>query len=121
MDFLNKLSDTITEAGAAASEKAKEVSEVTKLKLKIRKSEAVAQEAYAKIGQSVYKSIKTEKELEDFAEEMKKIDDAKADIKLCKEYIRSIKGVDVCPSCGEDVEEDSAFCRHCGAKMEANE
>ena len=50
-----------------------------------------------------------------------KIDDAKADIKLCKEYIRSIKGVDVCPSCGEDVEEDSAFCRHCGAKMEANE
>ena len=98
MDFLNKLSDTITEAGAAASEKAKEVSEVTKLKLKIRKSEAVAQEAYAKIGQSVYKSIKAEKELEDFAEEMKKIDDAKADIKLCNENLRSITGVDVCPS-----------------------
>ena len=43
MDFLNKLSNTITEAVAAASEKAKEVSEVTKLKLKIRKSEAAAQ------------------------------------------------------------------------------
>ncbi len=118
MDFLSKIGDTITEAGNAATEKAKEVSEITKLKCRIRKNETAIQEAYAKIGKTVYQCLKAEKEYPDFAKEIEIVEAAEADIKLCKEYISGIKGVDICPQCGGEVEKNSVFCRYCGARME---
>ena len=118
MDFLYKLGDTITEAGNAATEKAKEVSEVTKLKCKIRKDETAIRDAYAKMGKAVYQCIKEKKEYPAFEKEIEIIEAAEADIKLCKEYISCIKGVDICPECGEEVEKNSTFCRYCGAKMD---
>lgn len=51
MDFLEKLGTTITEKGKEVGEKAKDFTEITKLKSQIRTSEEVIKKLYLEIGQ----------------------------------------------------------------------
>ena len=120
MDFLNKLGGTITEAGNAVTAKAKEVSELAKLNSKLRGDENAIKATYEKMGKALYANLTTGTDLPDFAEELELIADMKADMKLCKEYIKAIKGTEICTYCGADVELGSAFCRHCGTKQNEN-
>jgi len=121
MDFLNKLGDTITEAGYAVSAKAKEVSEIAKLNSKLRADEAAIREAYEKMGKALYANKASGAEIPAFEEEIALIDEMKADMKLCNEYIKAIKGTYACEKCGNDVEAGSVFCKTCGARQDENE
>ena len=98
MDFLNKLSGTITEAGNAVSAKAKEVSELAKLSSKLHADEKAIKETYEKLGKALYANLTSGTELPDFTQEVAYIDEMKADMKLCKEYIKEIKGTQTCTS-----------------------
>lgn len=98
MDFLNKLSGTITEAGNAVSAKAKEVSELAKLNSKLHADEKAIKETYEKLGKALYANLTSGTELPDFTQEVAYIDEMKADMKLCKEYIKEIKGTQTCTS-----------------------
>jgi len=120
MDFLNKLGGTITEAGNAVSAKAKEVSELAKLNSKLRADENAIKDAYEKMGKALYANRTAGTEIPEFAEEIALIDEMKADMKLCKEYIKAIKGTDICQSCGAAIETGSTFCKDCGAKQGEN-
>lgn len=116
MDFFTKLGDTIVEAGDTITSKAKEVSEITKLHAKIRTDEAAIKDSYEKIGRKVCE-LEENEVLPDFTEEKQTVERMKNDIALCWDYIRAIKGVQICPSCGAEVEEDSTYCKACGAKI----
>lgn len=98
MDFFNKLSGTITEAGNAVSAKAKEVSELAKLNSKLHTDEKAIKETYEKLGKALYANLTSGTELPDFTQEVAYIDEMKADMKLCKEYIKEIKGTQTCTS-----------------------
>ena len=58
MDFFNKIGETLASAGKDASQKAKDLSGVAKLKLDIRSKKDYVQRMYAEIGRQYYEDHK---------------------------------------------------------------
>ena len=54
MAFFNKLGESLTTAGREVSQKAKEVSEITKLRLDIKAKEDYVEGQYALLGMDYY-------------------------------------------------------------------
>ena len=92
MDFLEKLSDTISEKGREVSEKVKEVSEITSLKRQIGICEDVIRKNYMEIGRRYYEKEGTEPGAE-YEEFCKAISNAKTGLEDLEERIKEVKGI----------------------------
>ena len=112
--------DTITKKAAEISEKAvkqaKDLSEVTKLKMQIAEAERTAEDTYAQLGR-LYAATHPEDFEEGFASLMAAAVNAEQTIKTLNEQLRDAKGVAVCEKCGAEVARDAAFCSACGAEI----
>ena len=60
MEFFDKLSESLVSAGKDVSQKAKDVSEIAKLKLDIKSKEEYVQKQYEELGRSYYEKHKDE-------------------------------------------------------------
>ena len=60
MEFFDKLSESLVSAGKDVSQKAKDVSEIAKLKLDIKSKEDYVQKQYEELGRSYYEKHKDE-------------------------------------------------------------
>lgn len=60
MEFFDKLSETIVSAGKDVGQKAKDVSEIAKLKMDIRSKEDFVEKQYAELGKAYYEKHKDE-------------------------------------------------------------
>ena len=58
MEFFDKLSESLVSAGKDVSQKAKDVSEIAKLKLDIKSKEDYVQKQYEELGRSYYEKHK---------------------------------------------------------------
>ena len=65
MEFFDKLSESLVSAGKDVSQKAKDVSEIAKLKLDIKSKEDYVQKQYEELGRSYYEKHKDEEECEE--------------------------------------------------------
>lgn len=116
MDFLNKVSSTITSKGKDVTKKAKEIAEIAKLTGQIVEKEESIKGAYIELGKYVYESQK-EDAPEEVAEQFAAIDATVEEIEHLKREIRKLKGRQECPDCGKEVSYTAAFCSYCGAKL----
>ena len=116
MDFFSKLGDKISSTSKDVAKKAKEVAEIANLNSQIATKETTIKSTYVEIGKYVYENLKEDVPAE-IAEKFATIDGLLAEIAELKKSIQELKGVQVCPNCGKDVEADSAFCPGCGNKM----
>lgn len=116
MDFFSKLGDKISSTSKDVAKKAKEVAEIANLNSQITTKESTIKSAYVEIGKYVYENLKEDAPAE-IAEKFAAIDTLMAEIEEMKKNIQALKGVQVCPSCGKDVESGAAFCPGCGSKM----
>lgn len=116
MDFLNKVSSTITSKSKDVTKKAKEIAEIAKLTGQIAEKEESIKGAYIDLGKYVYESQK-EDAPEEVAEKFAVIDATVEEIEHLKRQIRKIKGRQECPDCGKEVSYSAAFCSYCGAKL----
>lgn len=116
MAFFEKLGDTLVKAGKDVTEKTKEISGTTKLKMDIRSKEEFLEKQYALIGRKCYEEHKNDDVLP--FEECSVIEEALQSIADMKAQLLEIRGAKVCPNCGEEVPEGSAFCANCGTKLE---
>lgn len=89
-DIFDKVSDAITNTANSISDKAREVSEVTALRGKVRSQNKVVENAYIEIGRQYYEAHKEETG-DYYADLMKKITDALEEIKKLEEDIENIK------------------------------
>ena len=64
MEFFDKLSETIVSAGKDVGQKAKDVSEIAKLKMDIRSKEDFVEKQYAELGKAYYEKHKDEESAE---------------------------------------------------------
>ena len=64
MEFFDKLSETIVSAGKDVGQKAKDVSEIAKLKMDIRSKEDFVEKQYAELGKAYYEKHKDEENAE---------------------------------------------------------
>lgn len=115
-DFFGKLGDKIVSGGKAVGDKAKELSDATKIQIDIRKNEDILTEEFAKIGKKYYEEHK-----DSDPTEFQTIAATERQIAHLKQQLRDIRGTKVCPACGAENDDDAGFCKKCGAKLETGE
>lgn len=121
MAFFDKLGESLTTAGKEVSQKAKEVSEITKLKLDIKAKEDYVQGQYTLLGMDYYSKHKDEENCEE-AEQFFLIKEALGEIDRMEAEVLRLQGAAECPACGARMSVNAAYCSSCGAKMrEADE
>lgn len=116
MDFLNRVSSTISSKSKDVTKKAKEIAEIARLTGQIAEKEEAVKGAYIELGKYVYESQK-EDAPEEVAEKFAVIDATVEEIESLKREIRKLKGRQECPDCGKEVSYTAAFCSYCGAKL----
>ena len=117
MDFLDKLGESLVTAGKDVSQRAKDVSEIAKLKLDIRAKEDYVTKQYVALGQAYYEKHKDEEGIEE-AEQFFLIGEALEEIDRMRAEVQKLRGTSECKNCGAQMQEGAAFCSSCGAKMD---
>lgn len=116
MSFLDNIGSKASAAGQAAAEKARNFAEVNRLNGVISDHEKRISRLYFEIGQSYYERHKGDPEAEEL-ERIAEITDTNEKIAVCRNQIKTLKGVEKCPNCGADVQNGSQFCNNCGTRM----
>lgn len=116
MDFLNSAREKLAKTSSEVAKKTKNMTEITKMKNKISKTDKEVKILYMEIGQYVYENLR-EDAPEEIAEKMTLIEEKIAESAKLKAEIMKLKGFQFCPQCGEQVGATVAFCSFCGAKM----
>ena len=116
MSFFDNIGSKASAAGQAAAEKARNFAEVTRLGGVVSDHEKRISRLYFEIGQSYYERHKDDPEAEEL-ERIAEITDTNEKIAVCRNQIKTLKGVEKCPNCGADVQNGSQFCNNCGTRM----
>ena len=116
MSFFDNIGSKASAAGQAAAEKARNFAEVNRLSGVISDHEKRISRLYFEIGQSYYMRHKDDPESEEL-ERIAAITDTNEKIAVCRNQIKTLKGVEKCPNCGADVQNGSQFCNNCGTRI----
>ncbi len=116
MSFFDSIGSKVSATGQAAAEKAKNITEIGRLNGVISDHEKRISRLYFEIGQSYYERHRDDPAAEEL-ERIAAVNDALDKIDVCREQIKTLKGVEKCPTCGADVARGSQFCNNCGTKM----
>lgn len=114
MSFLDSMKSELLSAGRDVSQKAKEVSEIAKLKMDIKSKEDSLNKQYIELGKRYYNM---HKEGEMPEAEIANISTLINEIADLKDEILKIQGACFCPQCGVILPEGTVFCSKCGAKL----
>ena len=115
-DFFGTLGETLTKTARELSGRAEEVYETQRLRNKISGEERQINKAMADLGKIIYKryrdGVPVDEEEKAICEQ---IDDRMAQVDKYKEEMDGVKGNRFCPSCGNPIGRNDAFCSRCGA------
>jgi len=117
MAILDDIKDTLTKTTKNAVNKGKKLSDTTKLKSQKNSVKKELNEIYLELGKAYYEQYKNSPSDED-QEKFEKIAAAEEKIADLDAQIRAIKGITVCPACGEENAAGKKFCGGCGAPLE---
>ncbi len=92
MDFLNKLGDTISAQGKIVADKAKETTEVLRLKSQISTCEEVIKKNYLEIGRLYYEQYGAAPEAL-FEKQCQAVANARTGIQELQEKIDEVRGI----------------------------
>lgn len=118
MDFINNVRDKLSHTSKYAAQKAKDLSEIAKLKGAISNAEKQTSALYGNIGYRVYCAYH-DKPLPEVEDLIKQVMELQQTIQTCKAQITAINTVDSCPQCGAGINKGMAFCSVCGNKLPA--
>lgn len=116
MSFFDDLSKKIVETTQSATQKAKDTADVVKLNSQINELTKSINAGYAELGKQYFEANK-DNVPEEFAGVFNQINESSAKIVELKEQIRVLKGISICPSCGNEVAIGQKFCSNCGSQM----
>lgn len=116
MAFLDNLGKRASETTAKAMQKAKEMSDISKLNSMISDEETKINNVYYQIGK-LYATMHINDYEEEFCGMIATLGEADAKIRNYRQQIQDIKGVVRCLQCGAEVQLGVAFCSSCGAPM----
>ena len=117
MSAWDDLKGSLFAAGRDVSQKAKEVSEVAKLKMDIHTKEDFVEKQFAILGRAYYEANKDNASEKDAAQ-FRVIGEAIEEIKRMNQQVLDIQGVIQCPNCGKKLPIGTSFCSDCGTKMD---
>lgn len=116
MALFDTMKNKLSAAGQTTVQKAKDLTEITKLNSAITAAEDQVRELYTTMGYEIYRAY-YEKPLPEVEGLIQQITDLHQKIEDCKNQIDIINEVQTCPQCGGKVSKGMAFCGSCGCKM----
>ncbi|MCU6762893.1 Uncharacterised protein [uncultured Roseburia sp.] len=116
MAFFDDLGKVIAEKGQGVLNKTKDLTEITKLSVKIADLQRKNENLYQTIGK-MYMDRYGDHPDEAFKEAVHNVQENLKRIVNYKEDIKILKGYQKCDSCGADVQNGSQYCSACGSKV----
>lgn len=116
MALFDTMKNKISAAGQTTVQKAKDITEITKLNSTISGAEEKVRELYTTMGYEVYRAY-YENPLPEVAGLIAEITQLHEKIEECKAQIDAINAVKTCPQCGSKVSKEMAFCGTCGFRL----
>lgn len=116
MAFFEEIGRKITNAGQGVAQQTKNLTEITRLNVKISENKKKMSQLLFEMGQDYY--LKHKRETDN--EEQSYIDQVNAlfrEVMDCQDEIQRIKTAEVCKVCGARIEEGSSFCIGCGTRL----
>ena len=115
-DFFGDLGRSITRATKKAATRTGSLIETTKINAQITGEIKSMEALVAEIGSLFVRRIENGQMMEDeeTAPLMEEIRAHKEAVRTYRLELAAIRGMEVCPSCGELVEQGALFCPHCG-------
>ncbi|MCR5098355.1 MAG: zinc ribbon domain-containing protein [Lachnospiraceae bacterium] len=113
MDFFDKLGDRLIEVGREVSDRARDVSDSTKMQYEIRRKKQELDEIYKDLGRKYYEDNKDSAD-----DQITAIRETLAEIEEMEVKVAGFKGGRRCNKCGAVVPMDSGYCNKCGAKLD---
>jgi len=108
----------VSRAADAATQKAGELADNTKLNLQIFDLSTEIDVLFKELGKIVYLThTGVEVDEAEVAAKIAAIDEKYAAVARVRAKLTARKNCVQCPVCGEDCEKDDAFCRHCGSAL----
>lgn len=120
MTFLNGVKGKLSKASYSTVQKAKEMSELTKLNMAISESETKISELYGEIGKRIYEAYR-ENPIPEAEEQIRQIVEMQEVIEVCKLQIKALTTGNTCPRCGSKIKSSMVFCSNCGLKLQSDE
>lgn len=116
MELFDKLGDTIISVSKDATQRAKDISELARIRMEIRSKQDYLNKLYLEIGKIYYDAHKDDEEKE-FQEQMLCVKDALEVLDELKQQLGQIKGTVRCTACGQDMPIEADYCSKCGTKL----
>ena len=116
MQFFSKITETISDTSKVVAQKAKDISDLTRLNSQISTEENRINAAFLAIGRRYFEEVS-----EEYISDFSAINDARAKIRSYQDQISIIKGICTCQNCGAEVSNEAVFCSACGTKVEKPE
>lgn len=117
MELFEQIGEALMTAGKDVSQKAKDVSELAKLKIDIKAKEDYVRRQFTTLGESYYTAHKDDTDSEE-KEQFFLIKEAIEEIERMKGEVLKLQGAAQCPKCGAKMPEGATFCSSCGAKLD---
>lgn len=116
---LNKVKESLVNAGKEVESMAKDASAIAKIKIDIHNKEVFIEKQFALLGKAFYEAHKDE----DIEEQVyfTSIKEAEAELAQLNADLLAATGSVECPSCGSKQPEDKAFCSDCGGSLKEND
>lgn len=112
---LNKVKDSIVNAGKEVESMAKDVSATARIKMDIRSKETFLEKQYALLGKAFYDAHKDEEVEEQVY--FTSIREAEEEIARLNADLLAAQGAVECPNCGSRQPENNTFCSECGSSL----
>ena len=115
MEVIDKIGDTIVTVSRDVTQKAKDLSEIAKIRMDIRSKQDYITKLYQEMGKSYFEKHKNDDQPK--YGQVSLIKEAEEVIEELKEQLGAIKGTQKCPECGNEMPLDADYCSKCGVKL----
>ena len=112
---LNKVKESLVNAGKEVESMAKDVSAVAKLKIDIHNKEVFLEKQYTLLGKAFYEAHKDEEVEEQVY--FTSIKEAEAELAKLNADLLAAQGSVESPSCKSKQPQNNAYCADCGAEL----
>ena len=115
---LNKVKESLVNAGKEVESMAKDASAIAKIKIDIHNKEVFLEKQFALLGKAFYEAHKDE----DIEEQVyfTSIKEAEVELAQLNADLLAVQGAVECPACGSKQSQDNIFCAECGGALKEN-
>lgn len=114
----DKLKKNISQGTDSFFRTSKNFLHVSEINLSISSCENEKYDIYASIGEKIYKEYKKRGYVSSFLKKYCiQIDEIDKKIASLEKQVLEVKGIRICPHCEKEIDDNSTFCSHCGAKV----